>query len=211
MTAWLMPVAPARPACTDADPEEFFRGNRESNGDAMARARRLAVDYCAVCPIFDWCAAQAQQFNAEGLWAGVWRQRGNGGGDSYTIRVHDLLTSPPPTPRAPRKPAPRTPQPPPVTYCRACGRGPLANPNDHTVPPKMRHRSRGLDSSCYCLLRAKGQLAQYPQLRPNHGALLDAYGQLVASGVTDRQRIADALGVSPKTVRNWEWGQGRAA
>lgn len=96
-------------------------------------------------------------------------------------------------------------------YCRACGRGPLHNKLDTTVPSNMRHYGRGLDGACYARERHRKQLDQHPvpervrstastQCR-SRAELIEDYEFLLSMGETHPEALARQLGVSTSMVR----------
>jgi hypothetical protein len=61
------------PLCAGADPEQFeYRVT--SQGIPPKEARDAARTYCASCPVFAQCHAEAETHQYRGLWAGVWRR-----------------------------------------------------------------------------------------------------------------------------------------
>lgn len=95
-------------------------------------------------------------------------------------------------------------------YCRVCGRGPLHDKLDTTVPSRMRHYGRGLDGACYERERHHRQLEQHPipdrVRRPvspgrTRAELVEDYEFLYSMGETHPEALARQLGVSTAMVR----------
>lgn len=60
--------------CRDA-PAELFAPTETDNASPPREAYATVNDYCAVCPVLDQCAADADAAECEGIFGGAWRRR----------------------------------------------------------------------------------------------------------------------------------------
>jgi hypothetical protein len=58
------------------DPNIFYTENPRHSGPSR-EVTATAQQYCAHCPVIAACATYADQERCEGLWGGVWRNRGH--------------------------------------------------------------------------------------------------------------------------------------